>query len=138
MNKQKDQMNFSGANNKYKKRDSINIKSLDLKSIKRGDIFLADLNPVIGSEQGGIRPVVIIQNNAGNQYSDTVIVASISSKSKNMPTHVKVKTSLLFYESYIYMEQIRTIDKKRLLKYICHIKCVEKINQALKTSVGLN
>lgn len=138
MNKQKDQMNFSGANNKYKKRDSINIKSLDLKSIKRGDIFLADLNPVIGSEQGGIRPVVIIQNNVGNQYSDTVIVASISSKSKNMPTHVKVKTSLLFYESYIYMEQIRTIDKKRLLKYICHIKCVEKINQALKTSVGLN
>lgn len=82
MNKQKDQMNFN----------SINIKSLDLKSIKRGDIFLADLNPVIGSEQGGIRPVVIIQNNAGNQYSDTVIVASISSKSKNMPTHVKVKT----------------------------------------------
>lgn len=138
MNKQKDQMNFSGANNKYKKRDSINIKSLDLKSIKRGDIFLADLNPVIGSEQGGIRPVVIIQNNVGNQYSDTVIVASISSKSKNMPTHVKVKTSLLFYEFYIYMEQIRTIDKKRLLKYICHIKCVEKINQALKTSVGLN
>lgn len=138
MNKQKDQMNFSGANNKYKKRDSINIKSLDLKSIKRGDIFLADLNPVIGSEQGGIRPVVIIQNNVGNQYSDTVIVASISSKNKNMPTHVKVKTSLLFYESYIYMEQIRTIDKKRLLKYICHIKCVEKINQALKTSVGLN
>lgn len=128
MNKQKDQMNFN----------SINIKSLDLKSIKRGDIFLADLNPVIGSEQGGIRPVVIIQNNVGNQYSDTIIVASISSKSKNMPTHVKVKTSLLFYESYIYMEQIRTIDKKRLLKYICHIKCVEKINQALKTSVGLN
>ncbi len=128
MNKQKDQMNFN----------SINIKSLDLKSIKRGDIFLADLNPVIGSEQGGIRPVVIIQNNVGNQYSDTVIVASISSKSKNMPTHVKVKTSLLFYESYIYMEQIRTIDKKRLLKYICHIKYVEKINQALKTSVGLN
>lgn len=126
MNKQKDQMNFSGANNKYKKRDSINIKSLDLKSIKRGDIFLADLNPVIGSEQGGIRPVVIIQNNAGNQYSDTVIVASISSKSKNMPTHVKVKTSLLFYESYIYMEQIRTIDKKDYLNISVILNVLKK------------
>ena len=126
MNKQKDQMNFSGANNKYKKRDSINIKSLDLKSIKRGDIFLADLNPVIGSEQGGIRPVVIIQNNVGNQYSDTVIVASISSKNKNMPTHVKVKTSLLFYESYIYMEQIRTIDKKDYLNISVILNVLKK------------
>lgn len=137
MNTQKDQINFSETNKKYKKRSDANVKPLDLKSIKRGDIFLADLNPIIGSEQGGVRPVIIIQNNIGNQYSDTVIVASVSSKSKNMPTHVKIRTSLLFYESYIYMEQIRTIDKKRLIKYICHIKCIEEINRALKISVGL-
>lgn len=138
MNTQKKQKTFSNTINKYKKGIGTSIKPLDLKSIKRGDIFLADLNPIIGSEQGGVRPVIIIQNNIGNQYSDTVIVASVSSKSKNMPTHVKIRTSLLFYESYIYMEQIRTIDKKRLIKYICHIKCIEEINRALKISVGLN
>ncbi len=130
------QKRLNEKNKKGEKR--INYGFLNLKTIRRGDIFLANLNPVIGSEQGGIRPVAIIQNNIGNQYSDTVIVAPISSKNKNMPTHVKVKASLLFYESYIYMEQIRTIDKRRLIKYICHIKSIREINQALKTSIGLN
>ena len=111
--------------------------------IKRGEIYYADLSPVIGCEQGGIRPVLIIQNNVGNKYSPTVIVASITSKvgvKAKMPTHYFVNTeSGLEAPSVVLLEQIRTIDKKRLDSYIghlsdTHINCIDK---ALAISVGL-
>ena len=111
-------------------------------SIKRGEIYYADLSPVVGSEQGGIRPVLIVQNDVGNRHSPTVIAAAITSQKEKakLPTHIELSADGcgLAKDSVVLLEQIRTIDKKRLLKYICHIKCVEKINQALKTSVGLN
>ena len=85
--------------------------------IKRGQIYMADLNPVIGSEQGGIRPVVIIQNDRGNRFSPTVIVAAITGQDKrNLPTHTKLKTTGLPKESTALLEQIRTLDKSRLLE----------------------
>lgn len=110
--------------------------------IKRGDIFYADLNPVIGSEQGGYRPVVIIQNNIGNMYSPTVIVIPITSSGtkSNLPTHQKlVKTRFLLDDSMTLAEQIRTIDKCRLKGYIgsLDVKQMIKIDNTLKTSIGL-
>lgn len=87
-------------------------------TIKYGDVFLADLSPVVGSEQGGIRPVLVIQNNVGNRFSPTVIVAVITTqiKKSNMPTHVKLQASKhgLERDSVVLLEQIRTIDKSRL------------------------
>ncbi len=92
------------------------------RKISRGDMYYADLNPVIGSEQGGVRPVLIIQNNAGNRYSPTVIVAAMSGKvieKTDLPTHYKVRGYAgLQEESLVLLEQIRTIDKKRLKNYI--------------------
>ena len=111
--------------------------NIDKMIINRGDIFFANLNPVIGSEQGGVRPVIIIQNNLGNLYSDTVIVASISTKNKKMPTHVAIKISFLPYNSYIYLEQIRTIAKTRLIDYVGCIHGMSDIDQAIKISLGL-
>lgn len=84
--------------------------------INKGDVFYADLNPVIGSEQGGIRPVVILQNDIGNRYSPTTIVAPMTTKSKTyVPMHVKLKEDFLAKNSILLLEQIRTIDKRRLL-----------------------
>ena len=84
--------------------------------INKGDVFYADLNPVIGSEQGGVRPVVILQNDIGNRYSPTTIVAPMTTKSKTyVPMHVKLKESFLAGRSTLLLEQIRTIDKRRLL-----------------------
>ena len=87
----------------------------------RGAIFYADLNPVIGSEQNGIRPVLIVQNDVGNQFSPTIIIAPISTKKKlNLPTHILIKTvDKLRYNSIIMLEQIRVIDKSRLYEYVC-------------------
>ena len=104
--------------------------------IKRGDMFYADLSPVIGSEQGGIRPVLIIQNDTGNKYSPTVI-----DKNK-LPTHIEIPSEEygLKADSVILTEQIRTIDKSRLKEKIGHIddiKTMEKINSALGVSFGL-
>lgn len=111
--------------------------------IKRGEIYFADLSPVVGSEQGGKRPVLIIQNNIGNKFSPTVIVAAITariSKSK-LPTHVEVKAKDvdLIKDSVILMEQIRTIDKKRIIQKIGKLdsKTMEKVDEALLISVGL-
>ena len=82
--------------------------------VKRGDVFYADLRPVVGSEQGGIRPVVIIQNDIGNRYSPTTIIAPLTSKSKNyLPTHVPVEADCLPKDSIILLEQIKTIDKTK-------------------------
>ena len=109
--------------------------------IRRGDIFYANLEPVVGSEQGGVRPVVVIQNNTGNQFSSTVIVAAITARKKvRMPTHVQVNgIALLKQDSVVLLEQIRTLDRKRFLKYIGRITPMtqRKIDKALAISVGI-
>lgn len=112
--------------------------------IKRGDMFYADLSPVVGSEQGGIRPVLIIQNDVGNKYSPTVIAAAITSqKTKNkLPTHIEIGSNEcgLKSDSIVLTEQIRTIDKSRLKEKIGHIEdntVINQINNALGVSFGL-
>lgn len=93
----------------------------------KGDVYYADLNPVIGSEQGGVRPVVILQNDIGNKYSPTTIVAPLTTRNKNyVPMHVNLKESFLRKNTILLLEQIRTIDKRRLLK---KIGCITKKNQ---------
>ncbi len=111
--------------------------------IKRGDIFYADLSPIVGSEQGGIRPVLIIQNDMGNRHSPTVICAAITSKMNKakLPTHVEVeaKRYQLVKNSVVLLEQIRTIDKQRLKDFICHVdqNLMDEIEKALKISLEL-
>jgi len=111
---------------------------------KRGDVFFADLDPVIGSEQGGIRPVLIVQNDIGNQYSPTTIVACITgqmSKTK-LPTHVDLpgKENGLSKNSVVLAEQLRTIDKTRLKERICTLdeSIMVQVDQAMKISLGLS
>ena len=109
-----------------------------LTEIKRGQIYMADLNPVIGSEQGGIRPVVIIQNDRGNYFSPKVIVAAITGQvKKELPTHTKIKTTGLPKESTALLEQIRTVDKTRLLEKIGEVSVDEmnRITEALRVSL---
>jgi mRNA interferase MazF len=111
--------------------------------VKRGDIFYADLSPVVGSEQGGIRPVIIIQNDIGNKYSPTVIVAAITSQinKAKLPTHVEISSEDygLNKDSVVLLEQIRTLDKRRLKEKIGHMtdNDMEKVDNALKVSIGL-
>lgn len=111
--------------------------------IKRGDIFYADLSPVIGSEQGGIRPVLIIQNNLGNKHSPTVIVAAVTSRinKAKLPTHVEIcaKGYGLIKDSVVLIEQIRTIDKKRLKEKIGHLdsRLMSEVDLAIEISFGL-
>ena len=112
--------------------------------IKRGDIFYADLRPVVGSEQGGIRPVLIIQNNVGNRHSPTVICAAITSKMNKakLPTHIEINAELYGIEkdSVILLEQLRTIDKRRLKDKVCHLddRIQKKIDIALKIGLELD
>ncbi len=111
--------------------------------VKRGEIYYADLSPVVGSEQGGVRPVLIVQNDVGNKYSPTVIAAAITSQinKAKMPTHIEVDASEygLAKNSVILLEQIRTIDKKRLKEKIGSVddELMEKVNDALVISFGL-
>jgi mRNA interferase MazF len=111
--------------------------------IKRGDIYYADLSPVIGSEQGGIRPVLVIQNDVGNKYSPTTIVSAITSQinKAKLPTHVEINAADygLNKDSVVLLEQVRTIDKKRLREKIGHFDddMMEKVNEAIKISFGL-
>ena len=111
--------------------------------IRRGDIYYADLRPVIGSEQGGIRPVLIIQNDIGNKHSPTVICAAITSKMNKakLPTHVELDSSKydIMKDSVILLEQLRNIDKKRLKDKICHLdrEILRKVDQALLVSLEL-
>jgi mRNA interferase MazF len=111
--------------------------------VKRGDLFFADLNPVVGSEQGGLRPVIILQNDIGNTYSPTTIVAAITSKIKRakLPTHVEIKKAYtnLDRNSVILCEQIRTVDKKRLSEKIGELneEFMVKVDEAVKISLGL-
>ena len=111
--------------------------------IKRGDIYYADLRPVIGSEQGGIRPVLVVQNDTGNKHSPTVIVAAITSKMNKakLPTHIEIDSNKydIVKDSVILLEQLRTIDKKRLKDKVCHLEgdILEKVNEALLVSLEL-
>ena len=112
--------------------------------IKRGDIYYADLSPVIGSEQGGLRPVLIIQNDVGNKYSPTVIAAAITSQinKTKLPTHIELYAESfgLAKNSVILLEQIRTIDKRRLKEKMGHLdeKLMDKVNDAISISFGLS
>ena len=111
--------------------------------IRRGDIYYADLRPVIGSEQGGVRPVLVIQNDIGNKHSPTVICAAITSKmNKAKPTHVELNTRrcAMVRDSVILLEQLRTIDKQRLKEKICHIDgaLLQEVDRALKVSLELD
>lgn len=112
--------------------------------VRRGDIFYADLRPVVGSEQGGIRPVLIIQNDTGNKHSPTVICAAITSRMNKakLPTHVELDTKKcdMIKDSVILLEQLRTIDKQRLKEKICHIggELQKEVDCALKVSLELD
>ncbi len=116
--------------------------------VKRGDIFYADLSPVVGSEQGGLRPVLIVQNDIGNKYSPTVIAAAITSRlgKTKLPTHIDVTHGAenaigggLARDSVILLEQVRTIDKRRLKEHIGHLDeyTMQKVNTAISVSFGL-
>jgi mRNA interferase MazF len=111
--------------------------------VRRGDVFFADLSPVVGSEQGGVRPVIIIQNDIGNRYSPTVIVAAITSRrdKSRLPIHVAVSAqeSALGRDCLILLEQIRTIDKRRLRQRVAHLPdhLMARVDQAIAISLGL-
>lgn len=112
-------------------------------NVKRGDIYYADLSPVVGSEQGGVRPVLIVQNDVGNRFSPTVIAAAITSQSDKakLPTHITLHAENcgLSRDSIVLMEQIRTIDKRRLKEKMGRLDelSMERVNQALSVSFGL-
>lgn len=114
------------------------------RKMRRGDVFYADLRPVIGSEQGGIRPVLIIQNDVGNKHSPTVICAAITSKMNKakLPTHIELDAGRyeMVKDSVILLEQLRTIDKKRLKDKVCHLDddIMKKVNGALMISLALD
>ena len=113
-------------------------------SVKRGDIYYADLSPVVGSEQGGMRPVLIIQNDVGNRYSPTVIAAAITSRmgKTKLPTHIDVYADKvgLTKDSVILLEQVRTLDKKRLGEKMGHLDdaVMNEVNNAISISFGLS
>ncbi len=112
--------------------------------MKRGDVYYADLRPVIGSEQGGVRPVLIVQNDVGNRHSPTVICAAITSKlnKAKLPTHIELDSSKyeMVRDSVVLLEQLRTIDKKRLKDKVCHLDrdVMEKVNRGLLVSLELD
>lgn len=111
--------------------------------VKRGDVYFADLSPVVGSEQGGVRPVLVIQNDIGNRFSPTAIVAAITAQIQKakLPTHVEINAKRYGFErdSVILLEQIRTIDKQRLTDKITHLddEMMEKVDEALQVSLAL-
>ncbi|MBR1703334.1 MAG: type II toxin-antitoxin system PemK/MazF family toxin [Lachnospiraceae bacterium] len=112
--------------------------------MKRGDVYYADLRPVVGSEQGGIRPVLIIQNDVGNRHSPTVICAAITSKMNKakLPTHIELRADRydMDKDSVVLLEQLRTIDKKRLKDKVCHLdgEVMLRVNHALMISLELD
>lgn len=112
--------------------------------MRRGDIYYADLSPVVGSEQGGVRPVLIVQNDVGNKYSPTVIAAAITSQTgkTNLPTHIRVGADRcgLSKDSVVLLEQIRTLDKRRLKERMGSLdySSMRQVDQALSVSFGLN
>lgn len=122
----------------------LEYRSVNRVQVRRGDIYYADLSPVVGSEQGGIRPVLIIQNDIGNRHSPTVICAAITSRMNKakLPTHVEIDAGQyqIVKNSVVLLEQIRTIDKQRLKDMVCHVdkKLMRKIDEALKISLELH
>ena len=114
-----------------------------MNNIKRGDIYYADLSPVVGSEQGGLRPVLIIQNDVGNRYSPTVIAAAITSRmgKTRLPTHIDIYAARagLAKDSVILLEQVRTLDKRRLRERMGHLdeSVMERVNAAIAVSFGI-
>ena len=112
-------------------------------AVKRGDVYFADLSPVVGSEQGGTRPVLVIQNDIGNRFSPTVIIAAITAQIQKakLPTHVEIDAKAYDFErdSVILLEQVRTIDKSRLTDKITQLdeRLMEKVDEALEISLGL-
>ena len=132
-----------------KKADILTVKYDENRSVKnlvvkRGDIYYADLSPIIGSEHGGVRPVLIIQNDVGNRHSPTIICAAITSRMNKakLPTHIEISSGRyhLVKDSVILLEQIRTIDKQRLREYVCHVdsRMMGKVNHAIQISLGLD
>ena len=132
-----------------KKADILTVKYDENRSVKnlvvkRGDIYYADLSPIIGSEQGGVRTVLIIQNDVGNRHSPTIICAAITSRMNKakLPTHIEISSGRyhLVKDSVILLEQIRTIDKQRLREYVCHVdsRMMGKVNHAIQISLGLD
>ena len=123
---------------------SYNYRSVKGLQVRRGDIYYADLSPVVGSEQGGIRPVLIIQNDVGNKHSPTVICAAITSRMNKakLPTHVEIdaKKYHIVKNSVILLEQIRTIDKRRLKEMVCHVDStlMDKVDEAIRISFELH
>ncbi|EST12284.1 type II toxin-antitoxin system PemK/MazF family toxin [Sporolactobacillus laevolacticus] len=111
--------------------------------VKRGDVYFADLSPVVGSEQGGVRPVLIIQNDIGNRFSPTVVVAAITAQIQKakLPTHVEIDAKRYGFDrdSVILLEQIRTIDKQRLTDKITHLdeEMMGRVNKAIQISLSL-
>ncbi len=111
--------------------------------MRRGDIYYADLRPVVGSEQGGIRPVLIVQNDVGNRHSPTIICAAITSKMNKakLPTHIELSAGKydMVKDSVILLEQLRTIDKQRLKDKVCHLDddIMQKVNKSLMISLEL-
>ena len=111
--------------------------------VKKGDLFFADLSPVVGSEQGGVRPVLVVQNDVGNKYSPTIIVAAVTSQTgkAKLPTHVELKATQggLSKNSVVLLEQLRTIDKQRLKEKVCHLdnQIISRVNEALRISLEL-
>ena len=128
------------TNNERKPRKTGDGKGMN---IKRGDIYYADLSPVVGSEQGGLRPVLIVQNDVGNRYSPTVIAAAITSRMSKtkLPTHIDIYADEvgLAKDSVILLEQIRTLDKRRLREKMGHLDTavMERVNTAISVSFGL-
>ena len=112
--------------------------------VRKGDIFFADLSPVVGSEQGGVRPVLVVQNDVGNRHSPTVICAAITSKMNKakLPTHIELNAALydMDKDSVVLLEQLRTIDKKRLKDKVCHLDgdIMKRVNRALMVSLELD
>ena len=113
-------------------------------NIKRGDIYYADLSPVVGSEQGGLRPVLIVQNDVGNKYSPTVIAAAITSKmgKARLPTHIEIeaRTYGLSKDSIVLLEQVRTLDKRRLREKMGCLdeRAMQRVDNAIAISLGLS
>ena len=112
-----------------------------MKDIKRNEIYYADLSPVVGSEQGGVRPVLVIQNDVGNKFSPTTIVAAITSKQNKakLPTHIEITENVFEKNSIVLLEQIRTVDKRRLKEYVGKLdnRTMDRVNEAISISVGL-
>ena len=120
----------------------MNKRSVNNMIVKRGDVYYADLSPIVGSEQGGVRPVLVLQNDVGNKYSQTIIVSAITSQlnKTKLPTHIPLETnSGLSKNSVVLLEQIRTIDKQRLKEKIGHIDegTMKQVNDALSISFGM-